>query len=115
MSINEATKPGSDLTGAGLSEGRTRQDEPVIAWVTKYALTAGIWCVHGRVCHSTSSRMLNYEPFNQFAHGNEWHRTKVDALARAEEMRQAKRASLQKSLRKLEALHFTAPDSPEST
>lgn len=87
--------------------------EVIKAWVTTYALTQGILVVEGEVCHEINSAMLSYRssgyeyPMN--AHGKDWHRTPEAALARAEEMRTAKIASLKKSITRLEALKFTVP------
>jgi hypothetical protein len=83
--------------------------EKVTAWVTKHALTKGIKFVNGEVCHDISSTMLTYGIY-EAAHGNDWHRTPEAALARAEEMRKAKIASLRKSIAKMEALKFKAPN-----
>lgn len=44
-----------------------------------------------------------------YFHGNDWHRTPEDALARAEEMRKAKLLSLKNQIQKLEAMTFVAP------
>ena len=81
------------------------RDEPITAWVTKYALTTGIQVVSGNV----TDGMLSYSTgkYLEHAHGKDWHRTPESALARAEEMRLAKIKSLQKSIAKLEALTFT--------
>lgn len=38
--------------------------------------------------------------------GKEWHRTKESAIAKAEEMRKKKIASLQKQIKKLENINF---------
>ena len=83
-------------------------DEHIKAWVTSYALTSGIRCVTGRVCHSIDSGMLAYGTYGN-AHGNDWHRDPVAAIARAEEMRKAKIASLKKQIAKLEKMVFIAP------
>jgi hypothetical protein len=83
--------------------------EMITAWLTTYALTSGISVVKGEVCHDINSRMLAYGPLS-CAHGNDWHRTPEAALARAEEMRLAKIASLKKSLGKLERMTFKAPE-----
>jgi hypothetical protein len=84
--------------------------ENITAWVTKCALTSGIRKVSGTVCHETSSTMLRYSDTanscKEFVHGNDWHRTPEAALARAEEMRHARIASLKKSLAKVEATMF---------
>lgn len=75
------------------------------AWITKYALTAGIQVVDGEL---VSEGMLSYRPpghmFKQFAHGKEWWLTEADAIDRAEAMRQAKIASLCKQIAKLEKM-----------
>lgn len=77
------------------------------AWITKYALTNGITRVDAEVCDET---MIAYrcseESLPQFAHGKDWHRDEASALARAEEMRNKKIASLRKSIAKLEAMKF---------
>ena len=85
------------------------KNEPIKAWVTKYALTVGIELVDGEVCHEISSGMLSYGR-SQSAHGKDWHRTPEAALARAEEMRKKKIASLRKSIANMEALTFKAPN-----
>lgn len=82
-------------------------NETITAWVTKYALTTGIERVEGEVNHGISSSMFSYGPMSG-AHGNDWHRTPEAALARAEEMRTAKIASLKKSVAKIEKLKFSA-------
>ena len=71
-------------------------------WITKYALTSGItehdsesfWC-----------DMVKYGAM-YYAHGKYWHGSYIGALMRAEEMRIAKRASLKKSIARLEAMRF---------
>jgi hypothetical protein len=83
------------------------------AWVTKYALTEGIEAVKAEWCSDISDKMITYgeEGYSrQSAHGNDWHRTPEAALARAEEMRAAKVASLKKSLAKMERMTFVAPN-----
>ena len=88
------------------------KNEDITAWVTKYALTDGIQKVSGTVRHETSSDMLSYigsrYDWRECVHGNDWHRTPEAALARAEEMRKNKIASLKKSIAKLEAIKFSA-------
>ena len=85
-------------------------NEDITAWVTKYALTSGIQKVSGTVRHETSSDMLSYigsrYDWRECVHGTDWHRTPEAALERAEKMREAKIASLKKSIAKLEAMMF---------
>ena len=83
--------------------------EVITAWVTKYALSEGIQVVKGEVCHDISSTMLSWKQYGT-AHGKDWHRTPEAALARAEEMRKAKIASLRKSIEKMERMTFKAPN-----
>ena len=83
------------------------KDEPIVAWITAYALTKGILKVNGVVCHSVSGNMIKYGQY-ETAHGKDWHRTPDAALARAEEMRKDKIASVRKQLTKLENIVFSA-------
>ena len=85
--------------------------ETIPAWVTTYALTIGIKFVRGVVRYD--GRGLLYG--RGYAHTKAWHRTPEDALARAEEMRVKKIASLKKQLAKLESLTFVAPAYIEDT
>lgn len=87
-------------------------DERFKAWITTRALTSGIKCVEAKVS-KTNPRMITYGSIGfACSEGNDWHRTPEGAIARAEEMRKAKIASLKKSIAKLERLTFTAPDLP---
>lgn len=89
-----------------------REEEPRIkAFVTKYALTAGIQEVDARICIRTSDDMIAYTidgGFEQTAHveGRDWHRTREAAVKRAEQMRAAKLTSISKQAKRLEALKF---------
>ena len=90
-------------------------EKRIKAWITKYALTEGIEVVDAEVCGDGD--MISYGNVgygSQYAHGEgkDWHRTPESALARAEEMRKAKIASLRKSIAKMEAITFKAPHSP---
>lgn len=64
-------------------------------WVTKYALTKGILEFDAETTNFSHMVCLPFnptEPFlrRQYFHDNEWHTTRAAAVARAEEMRQAK-------------------------
>lgn len=85
------------------------KNEHIKAWITKYALTKGIEVVDAEVCHNINSGMIAYGRC-QHAHGKDWHRTPEAAIARAEEMRKAKIASLRKSIEKTERITFKAPN-----
>ena len=74
-------------------------------WITKYALTKGILekevedCGDGMVKESDNN-------FPTYYHGTDWHTEKKSAIAKAEEMRKKKIASLKKKIEKLERMEF---------
>jgi len=87
-------------------------------WITKYALTSGIQQVTANdPAGSGFPEMLIVERptcFPQHYHGDgrEWHRTRESAVTRAEVVRKAKIASLQKQIAKLEKLSFEKDRQP---
>lgn len=72
-------------------------------WVTKYALTRGIIETEGQIDEDFPG-ILDAKGITNYLHGegNEWHRTKESAIAKAEEMRQKKIESLKSQIEKLE-------------
>lgn len=74
-------------------------------WITKYALTNGIREAEGTGV-SDGMASVRGPHLTEYYHGRDWHKTREAAVARAEEMRTAKIASLQKSIAKLEKLRF---------
>ena len=82
------------------------------AWVTRYALTEGIWQGEAVVSENEVKTIIFYRADGTgqlYIHGADWHRTEEAATKRAEEMRTRKIGSLRKQIAKLEALTF-APD-----
>lgn len=76
-------------------------------WITKYALTSGIFEVDAETCTSPSLMVVRKPgELTAYFHANDWHKSKEDAIARAEEMRAKKIASLRKIIAKLEAMSF---------
>jgi len=83
-------------------------------WVTKYALTTGIFEVEAEVeKREKRNEGMAVVPndfksgtYPRYFHGKEWHLTKESAMKQAEEMRTKKIASLQKQIGKLENLKF---------
>lgn len=75
-------------------------------WNSKYALTEGLIEQEGEEVGNSMVKVGSL----QYLHGEgkEWHRTRESAAARAEVMRKAKIASVQKQLARLEALRFDA-------
>lgn len=80
------------------------------AYITKHALTKGVQeveCEHSRKI----AGMIEVEDelsINRTAlyHSGEWWTNRAEALMYAERMRQKKLASLQRQIRKLEAMKF---------
>lgn len=86
--------------------------ERFTAYVTKYALTTGIYAVDAELRSDISPKMISYKRGGYVAEqafGNEWHRTPEAAIARAEEMRIAKIDSLRKQIARLAAMQFEVP------
>ena len=83
-------------------------NEKFTAYITRYALSIGI-----------VSQLVEYrgvgmvrevkESYPTYYHGKDWHRTREAAVERAEQMRKAKIASLEKQIKKLRALTFAPP------
>lgn len=80
--------------------------ERFTAYITKYALSSGIR--EATVERFASAPTMVSEVGALFVnhHGNDWHLTKEDAVKRAEAMRIAKIASLEKQIAKLRKLKF---------
>jgi ketol-acid reductoisomerase len=73
-------------------------------WITKYALTQGI-------IETEAERSKNHEDMIDtgkfgYYHGSDWHKTKQEAIKKAEEMKEKKILSLEKQLTKLRILKF---------
>lgn len=88
-------------------------NEIFTVWITTYALTTGITRHSARISHIPSMvEIIHERSLKQYAHGEgkDWHRTREGAVARAEEMRKAKIASLRKSIAKLEKMTWDAPE-----
>lgn len=79
-------------------------------WITKYALTKGMSEVDlDKVVGAHINGENLYYRVNGFPIGyikGEWHTEKSNAIAKAEEMRTKKIASLKKQIEKLENLNF---------
>ena len=78
-------------------------------FVTKYALTRGILQVEVELCLDVDpdgGMVADHSEYHTCYHKPDWHRTRVSAVARAEQMRLAKLASLRKQITKLEAMSF---------
>jgi len=74
-------------------------------WITKYALSKGIFTVEAGAPEGNMLR--NPHPGIYLYSESEWHRSEKAAVERANEMLQARIASLEKQLRKMRGLAFT--------
>lgn len=87
------------------------QENLVKVWVTKNALTRGIEVVTAEVFEESGMIAVYEDRYAYYVHGNDWHKTPEAAVARAQEMRDARIKSLQRSIAKMEKLKFDIPRS----
>lgn len=82
------------------------KETPTKLWITKYALTKGIVEAEGRF--GDSGEWAHTERFRHtsFRRGESAHTTRADAVAKANQMRILKIASLEKQIEKLRKLKF---------
>lgn len=71
-------------------------------WITKYALTKGIREFEGELRGSA----VVGPHFVEWFYPPDWHKSREDAIAWAEKMRQKKIASLEKQIDRLKSLKF---------
>jgi len=76
-------------------------------WITKYALTQGIFMREVEFSSSNRTYVYTKEQYSQqFRLGTDAFETEEEAKRRAEEMRRRKIASLDKQIRKLQKIVF---------
>lgn len=77
-------------------------------YVTKYALSSGIHIVDCKVSSSGPDWLIDWDLGRGWQSYNkkDWSATRAEAIARAEEMRAGKIASLKKQIAKLENMTF---------
>ena len=81
--------------------------EIVTIYITKYALTTGIFTTQGEQSSDDSFfYKVDGSSYTQYARGNDVHLTESSALERAEEMRIAKLKALDKQMKKVSAMKF---------
>lgn len=81
--------------------------EIVTIYITKYALTTGIFTTQGEQSSDDSFfYKANGSSFTQYVRGNDVHLTEEAALERAEEMRISKLKALDKQMKKVGAMKF---------
>jgi hypothetical protein len=80
-------------------------------WVTKYALTQGIFEVEAEEPNAAYSGLISVKQANTYpltfhGEGQDWHRTEAEAKTKANKMVTDKISSLKKQLKKLEKTVF---------
>jgi len=78
-------------------------------WITKYALTQGIYKIDGERSESQPNMFVRIKPSGgppEYYHKPYWHERKADALRHADSFRLKKIASLKRVIAKLEGLKF---------
>lgn len=83
-------------------------EETIEAWITKYALTQGIKKLPVKRSEKFPD-VVTHKPENRFTeyfHKGQWHLDYEAAVAKAEDARKRRIASLKKQIKRLEALRF---------
>lgn len=85
------------------------KDNPMVhVWITKYALTQGVYEVNGEQCLDINENMISVVGRNGFGnicyHRPDWYTSQAEADAQVRKMIDAKIKSLKKSLAKMETL-----------
>lgn len=76
-------------------------------WISKYALTTGLFEMEVHHMSEDGDSVYGNDMLQAFhKEGKDWHKTKEEAILRAEELRKKKIESLQKQLKKLEKMTF---------
>lgn len=78
-------------------------------WISKYALTQGIYEVEGEIAESYSKMFCvpkSGKTFAMYFHKPDWYETKAEAIVRAEQMRANKLKALDKQIAKIKAMRF---------
>ncbi len=78
-------------------------------WITKYALTQGIYEIEAERCINVDENMIsdiNTKGMLYHGEGREWHILKENAIKKAEKMKLDKISSLKKQIIKLENMKF---------
>lgn len=81
-------------------------------YVTKCALTQGIFEVEGERCDVAAGRAMIRVPgnhvnrYDQYFHGDDFHENRTSAVIKAQKMQAAKLESLKKSMKRIANLEF---------
>lgn len=85
---------------------RSMADDVITVWISKYALTTGVFQIQATICHFINENMIAQRggPSNACYHKPHWHLTLEEALVQAEKMRVKKEISLARALQKIQRL-----------
>jgi hypothetical protein len=81
-------------------------------YVTKYALTQGIWAVEAEKAPSKRNYVRTVGQFPTYYYKGQWCPSRKSALDHAEQMRIKKIASLRKQIKKLENMTIEVHEKP---
>ena len=90
----------------------TATDELITVWISKYAMSKGLYSVRVRA-GDVADNMVREGYGYHHGEGKEWHRDYASALARAERMHGERIESLRRSLGKMERLRFPQQEPSE--
>ena len=82
-------------------------------WITKYALTEGVYSSEAAACSSPHMIVIKGDSINksdQYFHRGEWFESLSGAFYAVDAMRQRKIQSLRKQIARLEELSFVPAD-----
>lgn len=84
------------------------EQEAVTAWITKYALTRGVFSITAEICDGAHSGIITQTGvrYGYCYHKGEWFLTETAAQADAQMKRDRKITSLEKQILKLKNLTF---------
>jgi hypothetical protein len=96
------------LSSTPKCELERKKEAGMKVWITKYALTKGIFTIETEDDGADGMITDRSEPCTAFFHGEgrDWHRSEYAATRRADEMKKAKIAALVKATEKLRKMQF---------
>jgi hypothetical protein len=87
-----------------------KERQIIKVWVTKYALTSGIFEAQAEICADIDPQMISLKRsqghLQENFHGKDWHTSVEAAFKRANEMKEKKIVSLEKQIEELRKKKF---------
>lgn len=90
-------------------------EEIITVWITRDALNVGVYPVRGHISDKKNGTFITIEAEQKlfYGEGREWHRSRLEAVTRANAMRQSRIGRLKEEIARLEALVDQAPGPDE--